>query len=122
MRSNTQAGPPFYSVDYTLAAHFAAKGVPVPTLTATPSAPTSGYIPFPGAKDGQQVLVTPASALDSGLSIAYAIVIPPVVSGGTITTPGCIKIGFNNFTGNSGANLPASDIVLHIEVVPLASE
>lgn len=119
MRSNTLNGPPFFTTDYTVRIDFAdlSTSPPTPQLSETPAAPSPGYIPFPGANDGQQVLVTPASALPQGMTISYAVVVPPVLT--PVPVPGYIRIGFFNFTGG---DLPAAPIVLHIEVVPTALE
>lgn len=115
MRSNTQSGPPFYRTTYTLAA-----GAALATAsTPSPTPPTAGAILFPGAKLGQQVKVTPRSALVYGLSVNFARVVPPVVAGGVITTPGYIQLGFNNTTAGA---LPAADTVFDIEVEPNPDE
>ncbi len=111
VRQNTQSGPPFFATTFQLGI-----GVALATaMTPSPTPPAAGAIVFPGAQLGQQVLITPRSALPYGLTVGYKRVIPPVVVAGVITVPGYIEIGFNNTTA---APLPAAAITFDIEVMP----
>lgn len=124
MRSNTNFGPPFFTVDYLLVAGTVplAAAPPTPNHFSVPAAPAAGSIPFAGAKDGQQIIVTANKAFDDGLTLEQARVVPPTVVGGVVTVPGCIILKFANTTGAALPSVGTGDITFHIEVVPLASE
>lgn len=124
MRSNTNFGPPFYTIDYVLVAGAVplAGAPPTANYFTTPVAPAAGFIPFAGAKDGQQLLVTANKAYDNGLTLEQARIVPPTVVAGVVTVPGCIVLKFANTTGAALPAVGTGDITFHIEVVPIASE